>query len=212
MGLPPEEIASLMGWDKPFEDRVAEAKSLLAEAGIPDDFTIDIMAERTAGAPTVGHPGASLVLAESFRTKLNITTNVLALARTELEKRIADNSYEIYCQTFMLNDDPAQLATYLGSSSASNWANYSNPQVDNLMANLDRVIDPAQRQQDIWSIERTLLTDLPALPTGIFPTRHLFYYPHVKNMRFQTQPYSNICRLEDVWVDPSLKPAGFGTE
>ena len=80
------------------------------------------------------------------------------------------------------------------------------------MADLDRIIDPTERQRTIWTMERTLLTGLPALPTGIFPTTHLFYYPHVKNLRFQTQVYSNICRLEDVWVDPALKPADFATE
>lgn len=216
MGLPPAEIKSLMGWDQPFEDRVAEAKRLLAEAGYPDGFKLEIMAQRAStvgGASTAtGHPGASLVLADTFRRYLNIDAQVLGLSQIELDQRVKNNNYDINCQSFYVNDDPSQLATYFGSNGQAGWSKYANPELDTLMANLDRVIDPAQRQQDIWSIERTLLTDLPALPTGVFSTRNMFYYPHVKNLRFQTQQYSNICRLEDVWIDPALKPTDFATE
>lgn len=211
VGLPKDEVTKLMGWDKPFEERVTEAKRLLTEAGYPNGFDLNILAQRASGAPTVGHPGASLVYADHLRRYLNINAQVQALARIELEKRIASGDYDMYAQSFNINDDPAQFATWFGTDGQSRWSHYANPQLDSLMANLDRVIDPAQRQQDIWSIERILLTDLPALPTGVFPTRNMFYYPHVKNLRWQTVVYSGICRLEDVWVDPSLKPANFGT-
>lgn len=216
-GLPPEEVASLMGWGKPIEDRVTEAQRLLTEAGYPNGFQLEIMAQRASSVggsadSTAGHPGASLILSDALRRYLKIDAPILALSRIELEKRIANNAYDIYCQAVVINDDPAQLANYFSSTGQANYSHYSNSQVDELTSNLDRVIDPAQRQEDIWSIERMLLTDMPALPTGIFPTRNLFYYPHVKNLRFQTQQYSSICRLEDVWVDPALKPADFGTE
>jgi len=212
IGLPPEEVAELMGWDKPIEERVAEAQSLLAEVGLPDDFRLEILAQRASAAPYAGHPGASLVLADAFRRHLNIDANVSALPRLELQARLDENSYDIYCQSFTISDDPAQLAIYFASDAQADWSHYTNPELDSMMADLDRIIDPDIRQETIWAIERTLLTDLPALPTGIFPTRYMFYYPHVKNIRFQTQVYSNICRLEDVWIDPSLKPANFGTE
>jgi len=212
MGLSQEEVSTLMGWDKPYEQRVADAMALLSEAGYPNGFKLEILAQRASGAPTVGHPGASLVLADTLRRYLNIDVTVQALSRVELEKRIQDNNYHVYCQTAQINDDPSKLVTWFGTNAPTPWPHYSNARVDSLLENLDRVIDPDQRQQDIWEIERILLTDLPVLPTGVFPTRHMFYYPHVKNLRWQTPPYSAICRLEDVWIDPALKPANFATE
>jgi len=217
MGLPPEEIASIMGWDKPIEDRVKEAKSLLAEAGYANGFKLDILAQRASSQgegsnTTIGHPGASLIWADALHRYLNIDAQVLALSRDEQAKRLASDTYDIHCQSMVINDDPGQLATYFSTTGTANWSHYANSMVDGLLSNLDSVIDPAKRQQDIWSIERAILTDVAAVPTGIFPTRNIFYYPHVKNLRFQTQQYSNICRMEDVWIDPALKPANFATE
>ena len=30
-------------------------------------------------------------------------------------------------------------------------------------------------------------------------------YPHVQNLKFMDQSYSNVCRFEDVWIDESKR-------
>jgi peptide/nickel transport system substrate-binding protein len=199
-GLPKEEISKLLGWDKTWDERVAEAQSLLAEAGVPSGFKLDIMA---ASSGTTGPAGASLVYAEVLRKYLNIDAEVFSgLGTAELLKRAEEGNYDIYAHLTTFTD-PTQIALNFGTNGIDNWSNYSNPELDQKMEELDKIFDPAQRQEAIWAIERILLTDLPALPTGTFCPYLMPYYSWVKNLRFNNMAYSASNRLEDVWIDKS---------
>jgi peptide/nickel transport system substrate-binding protein len=202
-GLPKEEVAKLMGWDKPYDERVAEAQQLMAEAGYPDGFKLNIM---SAGVGSVGQAGASLIFAEALRVHLKIDAEVhVGLGGPELWKRVEENNYDMFTYSLQTGLDPVQLATYFGTDGYSNWSNYSNPEMDKMLAELDYIIDLDKRREVVWAIERILLTDLAALPTGCFASSLMPYYPHVKNLRWTNMSYSNICRLEDVWIDESLR-------
>ncbi|MFA5316861.1 MAG: ABC transporter substrate-binding protein [Dehalococcoidales bacterium] len=199
-GLPEEEITTLMGWDKPYEERVTEAQQLMAEAGYPDGFDLNMMA--TSG---MAGRSATMTLAEALRTKLKINVEVsVNLGTIGTQKRLDDGNYDTYQVTLDVMD-PVQLANYFGTDTPYNYSKYSNPELDEIMANLDHIMDPDERREAIWEIERILLTDLPALPTGHFPPTYMPYYPHVKNLRWNYITYSNISRLEDVWIDESLR-------
>jgi peptide/nickel transport system substrate-binding protein len=206
-GLPKGEIAELMGWDKPYEERVVEAQKLMAEAGYPDGFKLDMMA---AGSMASGAGGAlaasgeTLVFAEALRTQLKIDAVVPPSGgQTELQKRLDEGGYDTY--THMLSvPDISLLAIYFGTGGYDNWSKYSNPELDKMLADLDRVVDPDERREAIWAIERVLLTDLPVLPTGCFPPTFCPYYPYVKNLRWNGISYSYISRLEDVWFDKDI--------
>lgn len=200
-GLPKDEVAKIMGWDKPYDERVAQAKQLLADAGYPDGLDLTFM---TGGG---NYANATLVLADELHKTLNINAQVESLAEAEYLKRIKNNDYMTWMYSVQVTEDVSQLATYFSSSGVSNWSHYSNPELDKLLAELDQVLDPTKRQEMIWRAERILLTDLPALPTGIFPPNLMPYYPYVKNLRWNYNSYSNICRLEDVWIDKSLQPS-----
>jgi len=202
-GLPKEEVAKLMGWDKPYAERVAEARKLLAEAGYPTDFKLNLLSSRGTGAS--GFIGANLVLADMLRNQLNIEAEVNGLAGATMFKRLDENNYDLFTTTLRVGSDPFVLQTYFGTGGYANYSNYSNPELDRLLSSLDRIVDPEKRKDTVWEIERILLTDLPALPTGCFPTRYMAYYPHVKNLRFTNMTYSNINRFEDVWIDESLR-------
>ncbi|MFH0941472.1 MAG: ABC transporter substrate-binding protein [Chloroflexota bacterium] len=200
-GLPKEEVAKLMGWDKPMPERITEAQKLMAEAGYPNGFKLNLLTTST----TISNAGATIVFAEALRVHLKIDVSLSAgLSDVEMYKRLDEDKYDTY--TLLLDVlDPAYLATYFGTSGYANYANYSNPELDKMLAELDRILDPQKRREAIWEIERTLLTDLPALPTGCFPPNYMSYYPHVKNLRWNYISYSNINRLEDVWIDESLR-------
>jgi ABC-type transport system substrate-binding protein len=160
-GLPKEEVAELMGWDKPYDERVAEAQQLMVDAGYPDGFEMDMMC--TSG---MAGRSATMTLGEALRVKLKIDVSV---------------------------------STQLGTMK------YSNPELDEIMAGVDYLLDPDERREAVWEVERILLTDLPALPTGHFPPTYMPYYPHVKNLRWNYISYSNLSRLEDVWIDESCR-------
>ncbi|RJQ38363.1 MAG: ABC transporter substrate-binding protein [Dehalococcoidia bacterium] len=200
-GLPAEEIRQIMGWDKPYEDRISEAQRLMAEAGYPDGFKLNMLS--SMGAQT--EAGVSLVLGDALKKYLKIDAVLTSVEATEMYKRVDEDNYDLFTTNLSIGQDPIQLLTYFETGGYANWAKYSSPEIDRLLAELDYIIDPLARRDTIWEIERILLTDLPALPTGTFIANFMPYYPHIKNIRWTSMSYSNTCRLEDVWIDESLR-------
>ncbi|MFH0941821.1 MAG: ABC transporter substrate-binding protein, partial [Chloroflexota bacterium] len=200
-GLPKEEVVKLMGWDKPWEARVSEAQRLMAEAGYPNGFKLNMLSR--AGAQTM--MGLSLVYEEALRNQLKIDAEVNGPSDIEIHKRLDEDNYDLYTSELNIGLDPVHLVMNFGTGGYANYSKYSNPEVDRILAGLDYIIDPTKRREAVWAIERILLTDLPALPTGTFIANFMPYYPHVKNIRWADMAYSNICRLEDVWIDESLQ-------
>jgi peptide/nickel transport system substrate-binding protein len=208
VGLPSEEILELLGWDKPLDERAAEARQLLAEAGYPNGFKITMIA---TGA-TSSSGGVNLVYADLLRRYLNIEADVLALGTSEKNQRLRDGSYDLHTDIIYIGENLVKLADYFGTNGSGNSAHYSNTELDSMLAELDHIIDPEERREALWDIERLLLTDLPALPTGTFTANLMPYYNWVKNIRWTYTSYSNVCRFEDVWIDQSIaKQAGLET-
>jgi peptide/nickel transport system substrate-binding protein len=200
-GLPKEEVRKILGWDKPFEERVTEAQQLMAEAGYPDGFKLNILAYGTVQLQA----GAALVFADALRKYLKIDSEVnCGLAGTEIQFRLDNDNYDLFAQSFDVGQDPALITMYVSSSGYANYSHYSNPELDKMLTDLDQIIDPIERREAIWSIEGTLLTDLPILPTGCFIANFMPYYPYVKNIRWIDMAYSNVNRLEDVWIDKDI--------
>jgi peptide/nickel transport system substrate-binding protein len=198
-GLPKEEVNKLMGWDKPYNERVTEAQQLMTEAGYENGLKLTMLA--SAGTTT----NACLVFGDELRNTLKIETNVVTNVGTiEMFKRVGENNYDGLLWDFTVMD-PIQVATFFATGGAANYSQYSNPKLDEILADLDHVLDPDLRREEIQNVDRILLTDLPALPTGLFPANMMPYYPWVKNLRWNYISYSNINRLEDVWIDESLR-------
>ena len=121
-----------------------------------------------------------------------------------VQRRLTENNYHVYMHFIELMD-PVQLDVYFGTDGYSNYSKYSNPEMDKILGELDYMIDPDERREAVWAIERMLLTDMVALPTGCFTPIFQPYYPHVKNLRWNNISYSNINRFEDTWIDESLR-------
>jgi peptide/nickel transport system substrate-binding protein len=196
-GLPAEEIRQLMGWDKSMEERVAEAQQLMAEAGYADGFKLNMLSRVGTGTAQ----GASLVFAQALSQDLKIETEVHGLTGTEVDARVSEDNYDVYAVSLQVGQDPIMLKQYFGTDGYANFSHYSNAEIDQLLADLDHIINPEDRRETVWDIERILLTDLPVLPTGTFTPNYMPYYPYVKNARWTDMTYSNICRFEDVWID-----------
>jgi len=203
LGLHEEEIRQLMGWDKPYEERIAEAQQLMAEAGYPKGFKLNMLSD---GGATMTEGSLSLVFADALRKYLNIDAEVnIGLGQTEIYKRRAEGNFDLYTSSLRVERDPTRLAEYATTGGFANYSHYSNPEVDRILGGLDRIFDPVERREAVWEVERILLTDLPMLPTGTFIGNLMPYYPHVKNLRWVNMRYSNTVRLEDVWIDESLR-------
>jgi len=199
-GLPKGEVRRLMGWDKTYEERVAEAQRLMAEAGYAEGFKLKMIATGASGE----RYGANLVFADTLRKYLKIEAEVNSFTALKIEESLEKDDWDLYCESTNLAEDPIQLVTFFGTGAYGNYAKYSNPELDSMLGELDKTLDPDQRREMTWAIERILLTDLPALPTGCFIANFMPYYPYVKNIRWTWASMSNVNRFEDIWLDREL--------
>lgn len=211
IGLPGETIDGLVGWgdNVTYQERVDEAKVLLALAGYQNGFRLNMLtAGNNVGTPTGNsgkEAGITVAIMDILRTQLNIDAVVtMNLGPLEFQKLLKDGEYDTYT-AFLDVYDPTQLADYFLTDGDNNYAYYSNPELDKMFDELDQIKDLAARREAILGIERMLLIDKPALPTGVFPVAMVPYYPQIKNFRVNNIAYSNINRLEDVWIDESLR-------
>ena len=205
-GLPSEEVVSLMGWDQPFEARLAEAKRLLAEAVGENQIKLDMLSRvSTSAGPDASASGANKAFAALLEEHLGIEVEITSLvSASEVTARVKAGDYDIYTAALDVEQNPVAIGDYFGSRGVNNWSHYDNIKMDLMLDEIDAILDPTERREHIWKIERKLLTDLPALPTGAITTSHVPYWPYVKNFRMMNMSYTNICSLEDVWLDPVI--------
>ena len=203
-GLPEDEIIKVMGWDKSFDERVTEAKKLMAEAGYPNGFKLKMLSALTSGGPDTSRTGANKAYAETLRQHLNIDVEIIAETSSRHKSYLSNDDYDLYTANFDVEQDPTSIANWFGTDGDENWSHYSHPEVDKMLAELDAITDPAKRRTQLRDIEYMLLSHLPALPTGEHINNRITTYPYVKNFRLLNMSYSNACRFEDVWFDPDI--------
>jgi len=197
--LPKEEIAELIGWDQPYEDRIAEAQQLMKDAGYADGFEMGMLYQ--AIAPGVASEAGYSVLADKLKRYLNIDAVLQGVPAAELYKRRATGEFDLFSSViYALVPDPDAFMGYFYTDDPANFYGYSNPEVDALWDKQSAEMDPVERLKIVQDIERTIIKDMPMLP-GIFVMGYRIMYPHVKNFRYAGSMYGPCLKFEDVWME-----------
>lgn len=194
-----QERNTLSGMARPFDDRLDEARQLIADAGLTDGFTIKLLFPTGAGGI---YERTFAVIADRLQRFLRVTVESIALPRTEMRERRATGDWHIASEfVYELLGDPQGWAGYFTTSGVSNFAGYSNPVVDNLFAEQARAIDPAERARLVQEIERVIVVDQPVMPWGDFYTTWRVWQPNVINNLWNNTLYGPQWRAEEVWID-----------
>ena len=148
------------GW--PFEQRKAEAKRLLGEAGYGPNkpLKLDLKIRGTNGA------AFSFAAMQSdwkaIGVQLTLTRNEAAVAYAAFQAhdfKVADASWVADY------NDPTSFLFLLHSDNAGfNYGSYKNPAFDALMAKADKEPDVVKRGQYLVEAERIMLEDAPVAP------------------------------------------------
>jgi len=194
-GLPKAEIDKLLGRGKPLDARIAEAKKLMADAGLASGFKLRYLVRSLPEQQRQVN-----VLADLCRRHLNIDPDIVAREATEARRVRDSKDFDLYLdQALNLMGEPDELMPYFVTG-VDNFMGYSNPAADKLWAQQSQTMDLAKRRQLTQEIERVLLTDVPAIPTT-FMAYFTAWRPEVKGWVLQNASYaSNIC-FEVVWLD-----------
>ncbi|MFC2032003.1 ABC transporter substrate-binding protein [Chloroflexota bacterium] len=197
-GLPVEDIRKLMSWDKPFEERVAEAQALMKEAGYASGFKIKILGRNV---PVV--EDTIIRLCDLYRRYLNIEAEPVLRSGAEFNRSIFNRDYHVVAQQILaLVGDPDEFSEVLMTGGSMNITGYSNSKVDQLFQEQSWTIDLDKRTILTQELERTIMKDMPGVPSGNAYASAVVWHPYVKG--FVPAP-SGYCqaheRYEYVWLD-----------
>lgn len=194
---PAEEIATLPGYREDKTADVEEAKALLAEAGYPDGFQLELLA--AAG------PQAELIapaLQDMLQRNLNIETEIRIIERSLLTEDQKAGNFELALDTrgHGLSDISPRANLWWRTGGSQNFGQYSNPDFDALLDQIDVESDKATRAELIRQAEDLLDLDPPSLLIGY--TFHLpMWSSKVHGLLLDSRAFAEWGRIETVWLD-----------
>jgi peptide/nickel transport system substrate-binding protein len=137
----------------------AKAKQLLAAAGHPDGFELELMVPqgRYPFATDVSQAIVSYLEEVGVRVKLN-TVDFGVFAETTQTREIPDGFFGAWGEEFFNPIDELNVAVLTGDDGFS-W--YSNREIDSLTVRANRTLDPAAQKRLVSEIQRKMLEDPP---------------------------------------------------
>lgn len=193
--LPPDELAKYAGYSGDKASKLARAKQLMADAGVPDGFKV------TAVAST-GYLGDMALFAQAALKPIGIDVSLISVDQPTVGKKRTDGDFEMLFDTIPTSvDDPDELLSLFVTGETLNYSRYSNPQVDDLYKQQARTVDPAKRKELVYQIQRILLDDmLVVMLQGRVDAGATAKF--VKNFMYIPSQHFHFAKaLERVWLD-----------
>lgn len=192
-----DKVQEIYGIDKPMEQRIADAKKLLAEAGYPNGFSIELALRKVKYYVRFAE-----YLADQLRKiNIDVKVNVMAYA-TYYAKRDAhdyDMTFEGIAVTFFGGASPEEfLCTFL-SEGPMNYSVWSNPEYDKLHEQLLHESNPEKRKEISEKLQRIFYEDTPGI-IMINAIKGLAWSPEVHVPAFQPA-YINAHVIDHVWIE-----------
>jgi peptide/nickel transport system substrate-binding protein len=197
-GLSPAEVAKTVGWDLPYDQRVAKAKSLLTAAGYPNGgFKLNMVSISSMAVFAKQFE----LLADVWKRQLNIDTQLTPYVLADALMARNSGNYDLFVYASLsLMGDPDELMPLFKGGSSANYTGYKNPAVDALWTQQSSEMDLNKRVQQTRQIETALLTDFPAIP-ACFSNYGVAWWPYVKGFVIQSSSYTSNLAFETVWLD-----------
>ena len=191
-----DPIPSLSAWHfdyAPYEQSLNKAKALLAEAGVGDGFTLEIM-------PTTQYE-ESIRIAQVVQAQLaplGIDASIRTLEWAEWLEEEGAGNYDTYvCSWNVLVDPDDFFYAQHRTGEVFNFTGYSNPSVDELLDEGRLAQDPAERRDIYAQINKQIVDDAPYIYL-YNPLNINAYRPYVEG--YQARPDQAI-RFIDTWLN-----------
>ena len=191
-----EEVAKILGIDKPMDQRIKEAKKLMKEAGYPDGFKAELLS-RTSPPYTV--PVQFII--QSWRENLNIQVDYKPLESAVLFPRRDAGDFDVIYDTGTgkYGGTPEETLALFVSDATTNFGKWSNQEYDRLFSDLIKETDPKKRQEISVKMQRIFLTELPFMIT-FTPIIGTAYRPTLHGFVMQTGHTGWAC-MDRVWME-----------
>ncbi len=194
--LPGEELATIPGVKEVTPADIAEAKRLMAEAGLSSGVTVNL----TVRAQIRPQARAGEVIRQQME-RVGIKVNVQPVDEAIFFETATKRTFKVTQVVFnqAVADPDAYFAGYV-TENPTNYMGYTDKDVDALIAKQSRTQDVAERKKLVFEIQRKLLNQFLFRPywSGIY---RMAWWNHVKGFRPPITCCQTYDTFEDVWLD-----------
>ena len=185
--------------DKPYAERLAEARRLYAEAGYSAARPLQIELRYNSGDQ---HNRLAVAVAAMWKEGLGVETTLYAEEfRALLQSIQARKDTQVFRSSWVGDfNDAYTFAQLLQTNFGINLSGYSNPRYDALLADAVKQADPARRRALLEEAERVMLADHPVLPLYFYVNKHLVK-PWVRGW---TDNVMNVVYSKDLRLEPPV--------
>jgi ABC-type transport system substrate-binding protein len=189
-----EELLQYPQYGHDMEKRRAEAKRLLAEAGYPNGFDVDLMLRR---GPLYERGALSR---QDDLKKIGINLHIQTVDTATLRKRQRASDFAVHTSpSAVYVEEPDLYYGRLVCNFPQNYGKYCNPEFDRLYKLQSQTFDLEKRAEITRQMERILLEDVPD-DHGYYWKSTMGYWNRLQNWPpvMGTTVY-NFGKLERVW-------------
>ena len=193
--LSEEEIRKVAGYELPGANAIADAKKLLAAAGVKDGLQVPLLIRQA-----VSEPQGLWAADQLSKVGINIKQDVVqsAVAYERLNKK--DFELVVFGLTTALDDPDALYQQYHIKDAPGNYANLSTPELEALFLKQSTELDPAKRKALVTDLQKL---SLPMLGKVVFywKVSNAIALKSVQDwtLHARTGDYNN-SRFENVWM------------
>ena len=194
-----EEIAQLPGFRQPKDQDLAEAKRLLAEAGLSDGFTLTFNVDQGKASRTL----AELVAAQ-LREQLNIDVDIQVQDRATFYANLRDGTHDLSTigTGLYFKEPEVVLAQWFFKDTLRNPHNWEHPRINELIELQARELNPEVRQGMYKEMADILHQGESHYIPVYWKSGSASLDYRVQNFRPPYHPHT-IWRWEHVWWDPN---------
>jgi peptide/nickel transport system substrate-binding protein len=189
------ELQKYPGFGKDIEKSRAEARRLLAEAGYPNGLKF-VLKNRNIKLPYQDF--AVFVIQEWRKIGVEAEHRPVETAAWFADGQNTGNFEAIVTAPVRFMDDPDLWLNMYVKGDTENWGRVSDPRLDDLFVQQQRVLNPGERKKLVNEMEKIVLENAYYIP-GLWWTRNMVHWTKVRNYVAPPNYYSNQ-KLQDVWL------------
>lgn len=120
------------------------------------------------------YPNIATIVAQNL-ADVNVEIELVALELNAWVERIDSGDFDLGLLGGLWGPDPENLKLRVGTGGGVNGFNYSNPEVDRLLAEGSATVDQAERASIYFEVQEILAQDVPISPLATV----VLFYPHL---------------------------------
>jgi len=172
--------------DKPMAERIAEARTLFAQAGYSAQHPLSFELRYNTGEV---HNKVALAVASMWKDALGVDVHLTAVEFRVLLQDIDRGDVEVFRSSWLGDyNDAYTFAQYLKSGFGINLPHYHSAEYDELVTSAAAQTDTSKRRELLEHAERVMLADHPLVPLYFYVNKHLVkpevqgWYDNVMNV------------------------------